>query len=155
FARFIRRVPDAHLMIVGEGPSEAGLRAHARALGLTEAVTFFGHQEHVARFYRMADAFIATSRIEGFSNSLLEALAAGLPVVATKTAGTDEALAEGVNGFFAEPTPEGVASALEKLAGADRGQLGRAARATASRYDIASTVAQYQDLFNEAYGATA
>lgn len=149
FARFADVHRHAVLCIVGDGPCESVLKDLAERKGVADRVIFFGHRDNVERFYRMADVFVATSTIEGFSNSLLEALASGLPVVATKTAGTDEAIKEGVNGFFIQhPDVDSVVSALEQWVAADRTALSAHALETARKFDIRATVLAYEDLFS-------
>ena len=75
--------PCVHLQILGVGPEEAALRKLSLELGLEDAVSFLGFQEDLASFYKQATLFILPSRYEGMPNALLEAAAAGLPLVAT------------------------------------------------------------------------
>lgn len=155
FAQFWRTHPSYRLAIVGGGPLEDELTAYVRTLGIADAVTFFGHQDQVARFYRLADVFVATSTIEGFSNALLEALAAGLPAVATRTAGTDEVIEDGRNGFFIDVADaSAVCAALTKLDQSAHAALSEAARATAARFDIRESVRAYETLFEESLAQT-
>ena len=152
FALYARARPRARLAIVGEGPRMEKLVALAARCSVADAVVFFGHHDDVLKFYKMADIFVSTSAIEGLSNAYLEALAAGLPLVATKTAGTDELIEEGKNGFYIEPrTPEAVCSALEKIG--DGVGYRDQVLATARRFDIRTTVKSYEALFLEAFRA--
>jgi glycosyltransferase involved in cell wall biosynthesis len=74
--------PHARLLIVGDGPERGPLSARAEKLGLQDTVTFTGRQEDVYKFFSISDVFVLPSRLEGISNSLLEAMSQGLPVVA-------------------------------------------------------------------------
>jgi glycosyltransferase involved in cell wall biosynthesis len=74
--------PKARLLIVGDGPERPALMARAEELNLQDTVTFTGRQEDVYKFFAVSDVFVLPSRLEGISNSLLEAMSQGLPVVA-------------------------------------------------------------------------
>lgn len=83
FARIAAEQPSADLWIAGVGKSEPKLRAIAADLGVAERVRFLGFQEDIAALHAAADLFVFPSMFEGFGNALAEALAAGLPVVAS------------------------------------------------------------------------
>ncbi|OGG48255.1 hypothetical protein A3G63_02455 [Candidatus Kaiserbacteria bacterium RIFCSPLOWO2_12_FULL_52_8] len=153
FAAFHATHPTSLLLIVGGGSLRPALEAQARHTGLTEDVIFFGMRSDVWRFYKAADALVSTSLIEGFSNVYLEALAAGLPVISTLTAGTDELLVDGLNGYrITESTPKAVEEALTATATVvGKGELTQGARETAKRFSIRQTVERYESLFMEAY----
>lgn len=78
-----------HLLLVGEGPLEAGLRAHVAKLGLVGRVLFLGKlpYEEIPRYLSLSDVFVRPSRSEGMGNSFIEAMAVGLPVIATREGG--------------------------------------------------------------------
>jgi glycosyltransferase involved in cell wall biosynthesis len=78
----MRTFPDSRFEVVGGGPELPALRATADALGLEHAVSFLGHREDVKARLEAADIFVLPSRSEAFPNAVLEAMAAGLPVVA-------------------------------------------------------------------------
>jgi glycosyltransferase involved in cell wall biosynthesis len=122
------------LSIVGDGPERQALKAQAAQLGLSEHVTFKGwaRREDLPQIYREADIFVLPSREEGMANVLMEAMCAGLPAVATRIAGSSEAVLDGETGLLV-PTedPSALARALETLIrdpGA-RERQGRAGRA--------------------------
>lgn len=94
FARI--SVPDARLVVAGQGPEEPSLRRQAAALGVADRVHWLGFREDLASLLVDADAFALSSRKEGMANVMLEAMAAGLPVVASDISGVREAL--GPNG---------------------------------------------------------
>jgi glycosyltransferase involved in cell wall biosynthesis len=82
-----RDYPHAGLVIVGKGPEEARLKALATELGVADAVCFAGYVERPWQFYAGADIFVLSSRHEGMPNALIEAIAGGLPIVATPASG--------------------------------------------------------------------
>ena len=92
FPEILRRNKDIplRLVLVGEGPERDRIEALCRQLGLTEAVTLTGQQDDVSPFYAIADVFVLPSHSEGSPNVLLEAMAAGVPVVATAVGGIPE-----------------------------------------------------------------
>lgn len=104
FLRAARRVrtevPDAAFLIVGEGELTAQVRALATELGLERDVFFTGRCEHVADLLSISRVCVLSSRAEGFSNSILEYMAAARPVVATDVGGAREAIVEGEAGYL-------------------------------------------------------
>ena len=83
FARIKERFPTVELQVAGTGPRESALKSHCKQLGIGEDVEFLGHIESPAQLFRDASIFVLSSRHEGLPNALLEAAAAGLPIVAT------------------------------------------------------------------------
>jgi len=115
FARVLPTVPDARLAILGGGPLEAETRRLVAELGLEDAVTLPGRTD-IRDWLERADVFVHTSRWEGFGIVLLEAMLAGLPVVATRVSAVPEVVAEGETGLLVEPGDDaGVAEALGAL----------------------------------------
>ncbi len=87
----LRDLPQpAHLLIVGEGPDRGSIEAYVRAAGRQDDVTLVGHVPSTEPFYAMADVAVLSSLSEGSPNALLEAMAAGVPVVATSVGGVPE-----------------------------------------------------------------
>jgi glycosyltransferase involved in cell wall biosynthesis len=103
FLRVRQAVPAARLLIVGDGPLRSELEGRSRRLGLADSVSFLGSRGDVPALYRSMDLMVSTSRWEGLSNVLLEAMAAGVPVVATRVGGTSRVVEDGVTGFTADP----------------------------------------------------
>ena len=95
FALVVRRVPNAVLVIAGDGPLRPELLALASRLGITDAVRFIGEVRDVAPLYREFDLFVLSSTAEGTSISILEAMASGVPVAATAVGGTPALLRDG------------------------------------------------------------
>jgi glycosyltransferase involved in cell wall biosynthesis len=147
----LRRFPDARFDLVGGGPERARLEARARAGGVAAAFAFLGHCEDVAERMAAAGAFVLPSRSEAFPNALLEAMAAGLPVVATRVGGIREMVEDGRTGLLVPPDdPARLADALCRVMG-DRdfgARLGIAARAQAeTRYSFERLVAAFESLY--------
>ncbi len=118
--RVLEGFPDAHLTLVGEGEDEPGLRALAHGLGLDEAVTFAGPCAHdeVPGFLADADLFVFPSLQEGLGIAALEAMAAGLPVVASSAGGIPEVVEDGETGLLVPPgDPAALAEAIRRILG--------------------------------------
>lgn len=124
FAAFQQRFPNAHLTIAGDGRLLAELQAQAMQLGIDKVVTFSGFQsqENLAALYQTAHIFIHPSQTtakldqEGVPNAMLEAMATGLPVVATLHGGIPEAVIDGQDGFLTpERNVEALTSSLFRL----------------------------------------
>lgn len=109
-------LPQVYTVIVGEGPERAGLLALSEQLGLTGRVRFAGQQEDVWPWLTALDIFSLSSDWEGMSNALLEAMAVGLPVVATAVGGTPEVVVDGVTGLLVPlRDPPALAEAVVRL----------------------------------------
>ena len=127
----VRRFPGLAVVVVGQGHLNERLRAQAIALGVADAVHLLGHRSDARMLLDAADVFVLPSRHEGMPLVLLEAMDAGLPVVATRVTGSDEVVVDGETGLLVRPRD---ASALEVALGrllADpllRRQYGRAGR---------------------------
>ena len=143
------------LEIVGSGPREALLRELTARLGLEAHVRFAGAlgREAVAERLRQADLFTLTPRQEAFGNVFAEALASGLPLVATRTGGTPEFVSHGENGLLVPPgDPAATAAAIEYLA--QRPEL-RATIGVRNRRQAEATLSwetatqRYLDLYRE------
>lgn len=97
-----RLAPSAHAAIAGDGPLRGPLENRARALGLGQ-LHFLGRRADVAQLMAAADAFCLPSRAEGLPLAILEAMACGLPVVASDVGGVHEAVQDGVTGWLVPP----------------------------------------------------
>jgi glycosyltransferase involved in cell wall biosynthesis len=150
----LRRVPDARLAICGDGPERAALEARHRALGLGERVRFFAFTPPAARQLAALDVFVLPSRWEAFPLAVLEALACGVPQVATDVGGTSEALLDGVTGRLvtpgqAAPLAAAVAELLE--APGRRAAMAEASRRRhAERFTAAAMVQGTAELYRRA-----
>jgi glycosyltransferase involved in cell wall biosynthesis len=142
---------DWHWYIAGDGPQMASLKSLAHELGIGERVTFLGwqSQEELANGYHQASLFLFPSRHEGMPNAVLEAMASGLPVVATRIAGSEELVVDGETGVLV--SPEDVDSLRDGLRAliidADkRERMGHASRLRVEReYSWESVARQYSE----------
>lgn len=148
---------DFRLDIVGDGPSRPELEDLARALDLTASVTFHGERSDPRPFLAEALVFTQSSLSEGISLTLLEAMAAGVPVVATDVGGNPEVVETGRTGLLVPPRqPEALAAAILRLL--DTPLLAEAmsheARARVEReFDVTRMVADYETLYAQAANA--
>jgi|SRR5215213_1701234 len=104
FIRMAQRVhevvPEAGFVLAGEGELVPEIRAHAAELGIAEDTFFIGRCDDIAKLLFASDVCVLTSRAEGFSNSILEYMAAARPVVATDVGGAREAIVHGESGYL-------------------------------------------------------
>jgi|GEM_PF-3438495 len=147
------RTPNMSLALVGEGSEEERLRGRVAARELQERVTFLPTVDDPTPLYRAADAYVSASSTEGMSNSVLEAMASGLPVVAARASGMEE-LVTPETGILVEGDTgcERLAAALAAIAeDLERGRkLGSAGRArTVELYSLASVADQLRALYDE------
>lgn len=145
--------PDATLLLLGTGPQEGELKESAGRLGMSERVIFLGHQEDVRPYLQASDVFALPSLAEGMANSLLEAMATGLPCVGTRVGGIVDLIMDGISGLLVEPgDAHRLAEAiLRLLQDPDLAtKLGVAARRTMERgYSIEQVAEQYVKLYQE------
>ena len=137
FARIGRERPDWDLVIVGEGPLRSELEGRLDTLGLRGRVTLPGRSSDPARWYERADAFVMSSRFEGFPNALVEAMASGLACVSFECpTGPSDLIAHDESGLLVRPLDvDALADAMRTLTGDEalRRRLGSAARAVRER----------------------
>jgi sugar transferase (PEP-CTERM/EpsH1 system associated) len=108
-AGVLPQYPNSRLAIVGDGPSREALQRQSRDLKIDHAVIWLGRRDDVPALLRCFDVFVQSSLFEGMSNTILEAMATGLPIIASETGGNAELVAPGVNGLL---FPVGDVSAL-------------------------------------------
>ena len=99
-AQLAPQFPDLHFLLAGDGPEEKMLREKAAALGISDRVTFSGYVADTRLVYLAADVLLMPSRYEGLPMALLEAMAMGLPVVASQLDGIAEVIGDGREGFL-------------------------------------------------------
>jgi glycosyltransferase involved in cell wall biosynthesis len=149
FRRACERYP-CRLVIVGDGPERGTLEALADEIGIRERVRFMGHVDKPETLYRAFDIFALSSDTEQMPYTIIEAMAAGLPIAATDVGDIRAMVAAENAPFLAVPSDEGLADALEKLA-ADatvRGRVGSANRQKARQeYDQERMFAAYAAIF--------
>ncbi len=112
----ISEFPDARLLVLGDGPIQGRLEKTAADLGISGSVRFMGRVDNVPEYLRAADVFVLPSLQEGLPNSLLEAMASGLPVVATRIGGNVDVVREGLDALLVAPAdPDELEKALGSL----------------------------------------
>lgn len=151
FADIAREEPGAELVVAGDGSLRTDLERRASGLGLAGSVRFAGTIDDVAPLLASLDLFVLASRWEGLPLTLLEAMAAGVPIVATSVDGSAEAVRSGVDGLLVPPDDPGalaraiLASLHDRAAAIERA---RAARGRASSiYSIERMVADYRRVY--------
>jgi L-malate glycosyltransferase len=156
-ARVAPRWPAVAALIVGDGPRRRELETLARARGVADRVTFLGHREDVPELLHQADVFVLTSRSEAFPNGVMEAMAAGLPVVASGVGGLPDLIEHGRTGLLVPPDDPGtLAAALESLVRSPQYacDLGAAAREEiVRRYSFDRMVRAFEHLYTGQFGA--
>jgi glycosyltransferase involved in cell wall biosynthesis len=146
------RVPEARFVLVGDGPLEDALRAQARRLGIEDTVAFAGYRPDARRLAGAFDVFTLSSLQEGLPIALLEAMACGVPVVATAVGGVPEAVRDGREGLLVAPgRPPALADALVTLLEdpARRAALGAAAQARTRDFDLVAAVRRMESVYAE------
>lgn len=137
-------VPELHLLLLGEGPAQASLKAQARALELEDQVHFIGAvpNHEVPNYIAAADLFVTASVTEVHPLTVIEAMATGLPVVAVASPGIVDSVESGRTGLLTSRPDGGLAAAMVGLAlnPGQRAQMSAAARADSYRYDIKRTI---------------
>jgi glycosyltransferase involved in cell wall biosynthesis len=153
WAKVLRHHPEAHLVIAGDGSIRESLLAQAATLGIVGRVTLLGQRDDVPELLRAADIYVSSSRSEGMSNAILEALASGLPVVATRAGAEDDIIDDGVTGLLI-PTENAaaIASGLTALLDdpARRRDMAQRARARVlADFQVSAVVERYLRLYQE------
>ena len=148
----VRERLPVRLAILGQGELETVIRQHIERRGLSNAAVLLGFHANPWKFIARADVFALTSRYEGFGNVLIEAMACGVPVVATASPGTRDIITNGSDGLLADAhTPAAFAEALMRVLG-DRSYLTRlraGASASAEKFGLDKAVARYDTVLNE------
>ena len=143
--------PDVTFQMVGGGPRRAELETLVRAHQLEDRVQFLGHREDVGALLAEADAFVLPSRSEAFPNGAIEAMAAGLPVIACRVGGLIDLIEHGRTGLLVDPgNAEALAGALRQVFTnrTEAARLGERARTQVrQRYGFERMVASFEDLY--------
>jgi len=146
----IRKELPAKLLLVGDGPERPMAEGLCRELGICDDARFVGKQQEMEEIYPIADLFLLPSEYESFGLSALEAMAAGTPVIATRTGGLPEIIIDGENGFLSE------VGDVEDMARNARLILGnkltledfsKKAKDQAARFAIGNIVPAYEELY--------
>jgi glycosyltransferase involved in cell wall biosynthesis len=150
-AGLARRRPSVGFVMVGEGPMRAELAERAAEMGLEERIVLPGHVQSLTEVLRRSAVFVCSSRSEGFPTVVLEAMAAGVPVVASNVGGVPELVADGVNGLlFDSEDHEQLATLIEGLLtdrGAARTFAARAREKVQTEFRFEDTMEQTERLY--------
>lgn len=149
--------PGAHLLVVGNGPQFGSLQSQIAALGLEEAVTLVGFREDVPDLMRSADIFVLPTLNDALPTVVMEAMAAGLPVVASDVGGLSDMMVSGVEGALVPPDDVpalGTAVLSLLLNPAMRKKSGSAARSRAEReFTLQGQVARLSEIYKQLVSA--
>jgi len=152
-----RGLPAARFLIVGDGPERTKLESLARNLGVAEAVQFIGTRSDVDEVLSLLDVLLLTSHSEANPICLLEAMASGKPVVATRVGSVTETVLPGLSGYLVSPgDSQGMAArVLELLSDRNRAaDMGRAGREQViAQWTVDRMVRGYEDLISGIYAA--
>jgi glycosyltransferase involved in cell wall biosynthesis len=148
--RAVDEVPQLHLAVVGQGPAAGRGAPTARDLDLEGRVHLLGQRDDVRELLAGADLFVLGSAHEGLPVAIMEAMAAGLPIVATDVGGVAEAVPTGVCGLVVPPrSPDALAEAIVTLARNPelRQRMSLSARERSSDFDITTAVSRQEEVY--------
>ena len=151
------QIPEAQFVLTGDGPLRASLEAQARSLGVEERVKFLGYRSDIADLLANCDVFVLPSLYEGLPLSILEAMSAGKPVIATHIGGTDEAVIANETGLLVPPADSAALAAAIRSVLADRPLAQRLAAAGYTRVEqefsaakmVQQVIAVYDELLTK------
>jgi glycosyltransferase involved in cell wall biosynthesis len=155
--RLSRELPDTRFVMLGDGPQRSLVAELAAAAGLAARLELPGERADAEVWFQRADVFWLTSAWEGLPNVVLEAMACGLPVVATDVGGTRELFSSGVEGFLVRPgEAEDFVCHSQTLLRDDelRARMGRAARERAGQFSIPRMVHAMEAVYADVLGAS-
>ncbi len=151
--RVLEQFPDLYCLIIGHGELEGELKEHARRAGVASRVVFAGHIEPCADLVAALDVFVLPSLWEGMPYAVLEAMALGVPVVASRVGGCPEVIEDGETGLLVEPgDARGLSQAILALLRdpAERARLGRQGRERVrERFGLERMIAGLESLYQE------
>lgn len=150
--RIIHQIPEVSFLIVGDGPLRTYLEKTVAEFGLGNHVIFTGSVRNPRPFYSLMDISVLSSKIEGFSNVILESMASGIPVVATRVGGNPEAIVDNQNGFLVpygevEPLAQKITILLRDEQLVKR--MGQKAREMASLFSLEKMVEKTEELYDK------
>jgi glycosyltransferase involved in cell wall biosynthesis len=152
----LRKDTKAKLWIIGDGPERPHLESLAAGLNIMDDIVFWGFQENLYKFIKKSDIFVHTSLFEGFGNIILEAMACGVPVIATDCPfGPENIITSGQNGLLVPVSDEAALTHALKMMSSDselRGKLAEEAFRRLSDFSVEKMVNKYEDVFLKAYG---
>jgi len=152
FAKVANEFPDWQLVIYGEGPLRESLESIVESLEMQGRVLLPGRTDHVIEELRKSMIFCMSSDYEGMSNSMIEAICVGLPIISTKVSGTEELIKNGENGLLVEISNENcMGDCMSKLmsSAVDREGMSIRNKKLAGLFDIDYIVNQWVELINK------
>lgn len=152
FPAVLRERPDARLLLVGRGPEDEALRSLAASLGISDQVTFAGFQRDAAAYAGSFDVAVVPSLEEGFGLVAVEAMALGVPVVASRVDGLAEVITDERSGLLVPPAdPAAIAAAVLRVLGDPelRRRLADGGRAESTRFELDRYTGRLTELYQE------
>ena len=151
--RALTAVPDAHLILVGDGPLRLQLERLAQSLGISNRVSFLGWREDVAAILKASDIYVHSSHSDGFGLAACEAMAAGLPVVASNIPGLAQVV-DGAGILFPAGDEKALANSLNVLINSpiQRLKAGQASLSRARQFSIEKTILGYIGMYESVLG---
>ncbi len=147
------RDPRIVLVLAGEGPLESGLREKAAAIGISDRIRWAGYRRDVPALLAASDALVLVSEREGLARSVLEGMAAGLPIIGTQTRGIADAVGPDAGWIVPKQDVAALAAAIDTAASSaeELGRRGAAARERAIReFSLPRIIDDYEELYREA-----
>jgi glycosyltransferase involved in cell wall biosynthesis len=161
FLRAAKRVRNeilnAEFLLAGEGELMPELKLMAQDLGLADSAHFLGRCEAIAELLHASDVCVLTSKAEGFSNSILEYMAAGRPVIATDVGGASEAITEGRTGYLVPAGNDELMAAriIAVLKNSDISSMGNTGRQiVAEKFSLEAQLARTEELYERLISGT-
>ncbi len=138
--------PNIHYALAGSGELDEYLKNLAVSLGVENRVHFLGYRKDVAQLYKTADVLVHPSYQEGLPVAVMEALASGLPVIATKIRGSADLIEDGVNGYLIDNSVPSLCEKIREFT--DKESAGKAAAVLPAKYDVKSVVGEVMKYYN-------
>jgi glycosyltransferase involved in cell wall biosynthesis len=151
-ARVVRTVPAVKFIFAGDGPMRENLEKQARFLGIKNNILFLGERSDIPELLKCADIFAISSLNEGMGRAIVEAMAAGLPVVGTNVCGISNIVENGVTGILVNSRDiKAFADAIIKLIAEEklREKMGENGRKVASRYGVKQMIEKIASLYEK------
>ena len=141
--------PDVYYVVCGRGPLMNAHKELAKELGIGGRVILTGYRTDVADFYKMADVFLFPSLREGLPVSVMEAMASGLPIIATNIRGSSDIVRETINGRLLKPNDvDGFANVIEAFQNEELlNSISKTNAQEAEKYDMNAVIKLYQEAY--------
>ena len=151
FSILLRNYPQCCLHLVGDGELRPGMEKLVQELDITGSVVFHGMQSNVHPYLEQADIFLLPSRYEGMPMTIIEAMATGLPIVASRVGGIPDMLTDGESALLVDCEPESIVQGCEMMLQDEalRRKLGRNALAESSRFSAETMALCYSEVYKK------